>query len=158
MPSVRPKKAHAHPVSKCHRIPRPRAVVGKSVGQSRVVELIADLLKDRDPPDANELRCFDLIRRFHRWGRRDTCHGLRLVTTPVVASNGKSCLSSDDQSLMRRYVWELACFESRTGLEWKLVIWGVDEASACFKSMPSAKAARTAFGQSPEPVRDHLSC
>ncbi len=66
MPSVRQKSAHAHPVSKCRRVPRPRAAVRNAAGQSRAVEFIADLLKDRDPPDANELRCFDLIRRFHR--------------------------------------------------------------------------------------------
>jgi hypothetical protein len=50
MPSVRKKSTHAHPVSKCRRIARPRTVFGKGTGQSRVVELIADLLKDRDRP------------------------------------------------------------------------------------------------------------
>lgn len=152
MPSVRQKSAHAHPVSKCRRIARPRAAVRGATGQSCVVELIADLLKDRDPPDANELRCFDLIRRFHRWGRRDTCHGLRLVTTPVVDSDGKPCLSADGQPVTRRYVWELACFQYATGLEWKLVTWGIDEEMAQFQPLPSEQAAWIAFQQKLEPL------
>lgn len=148
MPSVRPKNAHAHPVSKCHRLARPRAVVGKETGQSRVVELIADLLKDRDPPDANELWCFDLIRRFHRWGRRDTCHGLRLVSVPVESSEGKTYLASDTKPLTRRYIWEVACFQCATGeVEWTLVTWGIDEQVVHFQSWPTERAARDAFRQ-----------
>lgn len=152
MPSVRQKKAHAHPVSTCHRLARPRGVVRKATGQSRVVEMIADLLKDRDPPDANELRCFDLIRRFHRWGRRDSIHGLRLVTEPVVDSDGKPCLSADGQPLTRRCVCELACFEYRTGPEWKVVTWAIDEDAVHFQMFPSDKAARVAFHQEREPL------
>lgn len=158
MPSVRPKKPHAHPVSisKCHRLARPRAVVGKATGQSRVVELIADLLKDRDPPDANELRCFDLIRRFHRWGRRGTCHGLRLVTAPIVDNDGKPCLSADGRPLLRRFVWELACFEYATGPEWNWVTWAVDEPAATFVSFAVKQEAEIAFHSQAGPVA--LSC
>ena len=152
MPSVRPKNAHAHPVSKCHRLARPRAVVGKATGQSRVVELIADLLKDRNPPDANELRCFDLIRRFHRWGRRDSIHGLRLVTAPVVDSDGQPCLSADGQPVTGRYVWELACFQYTMGPEWKLVTWCVDEEAMYFQPLTSHDAALTAFNKEPPPM------
>ena len=152
MPSVRPKNAYAHPSSKCHRLARPRAVVGKPAGQTHVVEMITDLLKDRDPPDANELRCFDLIRRFHRWGRRDTCHGLRLVTAHVEDSDGKRCLASDGRPVTRRYVLELACFEYRTGREWKLVVWGIDEESAAFKPLSSERLARAAFSSGPDAV------
>ena len=130
MPSVRQKKARAYPVSTCHCIARPHGVVCKATGQSCVVELIADLLKDRDPPDANELRCFDLIRRFHRWGRCDTCHGLRLVAVPVLGTDGKPYLTVDGQPVTRRFVWELACLEYQTGPEWKLIEWGIDEGSA----------------------------
>lgn len=121
MPSVRQKSAHAHPVSKCRRVPRPRAAVRSAVGQSHAVELIADLLKDRDPPDASELRCFDLIRRLHRWGRRDSIHGLRLVTAPVVDSDGKPCLSTDGKPVTRRYVWELVCFQYATRPQWNMM-------------------------------------
>lgn len=151
MPSVRPKNAHAHPVSKCRRIARPRAAVPRATGQSRAVELIADLLKDRDPPDANELRCYDLIRRFHRWGRRDSIHGLRLVTVPALDSDGKPALSADGQPVTRRYVWELACFKYATGLEWKLVTWCVDEEAMHFQPMTSKDAALTAFNREPSP-------
>ena len=112
--------------------------------------MIADLLKDRDPPDANELRFFDLIRRFHRWGRRDTCHGLRLVTASLVGADGKQHLTVDDQATKRRYVWELACMESRTGSEWKLIAWGIDEESVCFESHPSEQGARAAFRRAAE--------
>ena len=152
MPSVRQKSAHAHPVSKCRRIARPRAAVSSAVGQSRAVELIADLLKDRDPPDANELRCFDLIRRFHRWGRRDSIHGMRLVTAPIVDADGKPCVAADGQPMTRRCVWELACFEYRTGPEWKLVTWGIDEQEVSFQPFPSERATRAAFRQDPSLV------
>lgn len=152
MPSVRPKKTHAHPVSHRHRLARPRAVLPKaSAGQSRVVELIADLLKDRNPPDDNEARCFELIRRFHRWGRRDTCHALRLVSAPVVEADGKPNLTVDGHRATRRYVWELACLEYQTGPEWKVIAWGIDEESAYFQPHSSEQAARAAFHRSPEP-------
>lgn len=150
MPSVRQKSAHVHPVSKCRRVVRPRAAVRNSVGQSRAVELIADLLKDRDPPDANELRCFDLIRRFHRWGRRDSIHRLRLVTARVVDSDGKPCLGDDGQPVIKRYVWELACFQYATGPEWKLVTWAIDEEAMWFTRFPSERAAGAAFTRTPE--------
>lgn len=111
MPSVRLRKPHTHPVNICHRIARPRTVTRKATGQSHVVELVSDLLKDRDLPDDNELRCFELIRRFHRWGRRDTCHGLRVVAVPVMESDDKPFLSLDGQRVTQRYVLELACLE-----------------------------------------------
>lgn len=152
MPSVRPKKTHAHPVSHRHRLARPRAVVSKATtGQSRIVELIANLFKDRDPPDDNELRCFELIRRFHRWGRRDTCHGLRVVTVPVMRSDGKPCMTADGERATLRYVCELACLEYQTGPEWNVILWGIDEESACFRGHRSEQAARAAFHRSAEP-------
>lgn len=123
-------------------------------GESRAIELITGLLKERDPPDANELRCFDLARRFHRWGRRDSIHGLRLVTAPVVDSDGKPCLTTDGQSLTRRYVWELACFEYWTGPEWKLVTWAIDEEALWFQRFQSERQAAAAFRQEPVPIRD----
>lgn len=156
MPAVRLSKPHAHPISGCHRIARPRAVTRKATGQRHVVELIADLLKDRDPPDDNELRCFELIRRFHRWGRRDTCHGLRMVTVPVMGSDGRPLLTVDGPRATRLYVWELACLEYQTGPEWQLIAWGVDEQSAYFQPHSSEQAARAAFCRSAEPQVMHL--
>lgn len=155
MPSVRPKNAHAHPVSKCHRLARPRAIVGKPAGQGRVVELIAELLKDRDPPDSNELRCFDLIRRFHRWGRRDTCLGLRLVTVPLVGLHGQPDVGRDGQPVTQRYVWELACFRRGNTVEWTVVRWSVDEDAAQFVPQPNELAARSMFRKTPEAKRCH---
>lgn len=133
-------------------IARPRAAVRSPVGQSRAVELIADLLKDRDPTNANELRRFDLIRRFHRLGRCDSIHGLRLVAAPVVDRDGKPCLSADGQPVMQRYVWELACFQYATGPEWKLVTWEVDTEEIHFQPCHSKQAARRAVLQSPASV------
>lgn len=145
MPSVRPESAHAYLVRKSRSVARPRAAVPKSDGRRSVVEMIADLLKDRGPPDANELRCFDLIRRFHRWGRRDSCYELRLVTVPSSHSGGRICPSSDGRPIVRRYIWELACFWYRTGPEWNLVSWGIDEEAIRFQPFPSEQAARLAY-------------
>lgn len=145
MPSVRPESAHVHPVRKTRSVARPRAAVFRSDGRRSVVEMIAELLKDREPPDANELRCFDLIRRFHRWGRRDSCQGLRLVAEPFANSDGKPCLPLDGRPTVRRHVLELACFWYRTGPQWNVVSWGIDEEAIHFQPFPSEKAARLAF-------------
>lgn len=147
MPSVRPESAHVHPVSKPRSVARPRAAAPSSGDRRSVVEMIADLLKGREPPDANELRCFDLIRRFHRWGRRDSCHGLRLVTVTVVQGDGTPCLAAEGEPLRRRYVWELACFRHPAGPQWNIVRWSIDEESISFRSFPSEQAARAALFQ-----------
>ena len=153
MPSVRPESVHAHPVRKHRAVTRPRTAVPRSDGKRSVVEMIAELLKDREQPDPNELRCFDLIRRFHRWGRRDSCHGLRLVAVPVVQSDGAPCLGAHGEALRRRCVWELACFAYATGPEWNLVTWAIDEEAMWFQRLPSESAAWTAFRQAPAPVQ-----
>lgn len=154
MPSVRPDNLPAHEVIKRRRVICKRVSVGKAARKSRAVELIAELLKDRDPPDANELRCFDLIRRFHRWGWRDTLHKLRLVTVPVVDREGKPCLAADSQPLTRRYVWELANFQQAAGPEWNLVTWAIDEEAVWFQRFQSERDATAFFQQDPMLVRD----
>lgn len=154
MPSVRPEIVHAHPVRKPCSVARPRTAVPSSGDRRSVVEMIADLLKGREPPDANELRCFDLIRRFHRWGRRDSCYGLRLVTVPVVQIEGTFCLATDSELPRRRCVWELACFRYATGSAWHLVTWGINEEVILFQPFDSESAARAAFRRIPEPVRN----
>lgn len=153
MPSVHADNLPSHQVIKRRRVICERATISKPArAKSRAAALIAELLKDRDPPDANELRCFDLIRRFHRWGWRDTIHALRLVHVPVVDREGRQCVATDGQPLMQRYVWELACFRSTAGPDWNVVTWGVDEESVCFTPLPSEGAARAALRQVPEAV------
>lgn len=152
MPSVRPDNPPAHQVIKRRRTLCKRATVSKPARKSRAAELIAELLKDRDPPDKNELRCFDLIRRFHRWGSRDMIRGLRQGTVPVVSSDGHQCVGADGQPIRQRIVWELACFPSPTGPQWKLVTWCIDDEAVFFQPMPSREAAARAFREALPPI------
>lgn len=152
MPSVHPRNTHAHVARQCRRRPRPRAVPDRAAGQGRTVELISVLLKNRPPPDTNEARCFDLIRRFHRWGRRDSIRGLRLVTAPLGERERKSHLAGHGDPHTGRYVLELARFPSPQGHEWTLVMWGIDEQSVRFQPYRSERAARAAFRQEQQAV------
>lgn len=145
MPSVRLENLPARQVIKRRRVICPRGIVGKPAHQHRAVELIAELLKDRDPPDENERKCFDLIRRFHRWGWRDTMHALRLLDVPVTDDAGHPVVNSDGQPCRRRYVLELAGFPSKSGPQWNVVTWEIDKEAMSSRRFPSERSAWHAF-------------
>lgn len=122
MPEVRLENLPASHTTNYCRLIDPPARVGKKSNRrcSRAEELIAELLEGRDPPDENERRCFDLIRRFHRWSWRDTIRALRFVTVPVIDRTGTPCSTTNNQPLSVRVVLELACFPSPEGSTWSL--------------------------------------
>lgn len=147
MPSIRSENTHVHSIRGCRLVDRPLIIRG-SRGARRVLPSHV-----HGSPDADELRCLDLIRHFHCWNRRNAIRAVKYVVCPVLDGEGRPLRSSDGRPRMRRYIWEVACFQKRERVEWKLVTWGIDEVSVSFQTYKTGKATMAAFRQPPEPVR-----
>jgi hypothetical protein len=67
------------------------------------------------------------------------------VPRAAVGDSASLSLSADDQPLMERYVWELACFGCGNEPEWNLVTWAIDDVAVRFQRFSSECQARVAF-------------
>lgn len=128
---------------------RPPAPARPSVPQSRL-----RMLDRYKPSDEAEHFIFGVIKRFHRGRRRDAPRAFKRVSCRVVDAAGQPKLDANGRPLVRRYIWEVACFQSHKGREWNLVRWGIDTPGVWFIPLESQRAVMAAFCRSPESEQD----
>lgn len=148
MPSIRSENTRAHSISGCRLVRRPRTIAKDCRRRQPMLPI-----QVRGELDADELRCLDVIKRFHRGRDRDAIRALKYVVCPVVDAEGRPRIGEDGRPMMRRYIREVARFLRPDGYQWNMVTWGIDEIMAQFQPCPSGKAAMAAFRQPPEPVQ-----
>ena len=116
----------------------------RMTGESVSVRL-AKLMKGHVPPDEQQRECLERIRRFHRWGRRNTIHRLRLTERATPTPSQERDPVSAGPPTLCRIVLELACCPSKEGPRWQVIEWGIDAPEVRFHLCSSYQVALRKF-------------
>ena len=116
----------------------------RTAGQS-VSVLLAKLMECHEPPDEQQRECLERVRRFHRWGRRNTIHRLRWTERAAPTPSQKRDPVSAGPPTLCRFVLELACCTSKEGPRWQVIEWGVDAPEVRFHPCSSHQVALRKF-------------
>lgn len=116
----------------------------RMTGQS-VSVLLGRLMKGHAPPDEQQRECLERIRRFHRWGRRNTMHRLRWTERDAPTLSQERDPVSAGPPTLCRFVLELACCPSKEGPRWQVIEWGVDAFEVRFRPCASYRQALREF-------------